>query len=244
MAKDSRDIENAIARQAEGRMRAWDMSREIEERIAHERTAASDDEVHPYLAISREAGAGGSELARLTAQKLGWRLLDRELLVRMAQTYHVPESELESIDEKSTNWFSDIFAHGWDRRFISQVEYVRHLEELIMKATHEGSAVIVGRGAQFFLPREKGLRIRLIAPLSKRVARMAETYGLDRRRAREFIERTDKEYAAFIARYFHHDVADPHLYDEIINTERLNLEEVADAVVALAREHFSHALRS
>jgi cytidylate kinase len=109
---------------------------------------------------------------------------------------------------------------------------------VIQQAALNSSTVVVGRGAQFFLPPERGLRIWLIAPLPKRIERVGMLHGFNRAQSREYIERTDREYRDFVSRYFHHDVADPHLYDEVFNTEHLKLDEVADIIVDLCREHF------
>src|SRR5438067_10512931 len=53
------------------------------------------------LTVSREYGAGGGEVARLLAEALGWELLDRELLHQAAEIEHVPDAELERLDEKA-----------------------------------------------------------------------------------------------------------------------------------------------
>ena len=51
------------------------------------------------ITVSREYGAGGGEVARRLAEALGWELLDRELLHQAAALEHVPDTELERLDE-------------------------------------------------------------------------------------------------------------------------------------------------
>ena len=53
------------------------------------------------ITITREYGAGGAELARKLSPALGWELLDRELLHQAAATQHVPDAELERLDEQT-----------------------------------------------------------------------------------------------------------------------------------------------
>ena len=53
------------------------------------------------ITITREYGAGGGEVARKLAEALGWELLDRELLHQAAEVEHVPDAELERLDEKA-----------------------------------------------------------------------------------------------------------------------------------------------
>ncbi len=53
------------------------------------------------ITVSRDFGAGGYEVARRLAEALGWELLDRELLHRAAAVEHLPDEELERLDEKA-----------------------------------------------------------------------------------------------------------------------------------------------
>ncbi len=53
------------------------------------------------ITVSREFGAGGSEVGRRLAKTLGWELLDRELLHQAAAVEHVPDADLEGLDEKA-----------------------------------------------------------------------------------------------------------------------------------------------
>jgi len=55
------------------------------------------------ITISREYGAGGGEVAAQLASRLGWELLDRELLHRAALLEHLPDAELEALDEQAIN---------------------------------------------------------------------------------------------------------------------------------------------
>ena len=50
-----------------------------------------------------EESAGGGEVARRLAQTLGWELLDRDLLHQAAAVEHVPDAELERLDEKAVS---------------------------------------------------------------------------------------------------------------------------------------------
>ena len=53
------------------------------------------------ITVAREYGAGGGETARKLADALGWELLGRELLHEAAEVQHVPDAELERLDEQT-----------------------------------------------------------------------------------------------------------------------------------------------
>src|SRR2546426_8186673 len=52
------------------------------------------------ITISREYGSGGGEIATRTATRLGWQLIDHEVVVRVAQELGVSEAEAEASDER------------------------------------------------------------------------------------------------------------------------------------------------
>src|SRR3954471_2215665 len=108
---------------------------------------------------------------------------------------------------------------------------------LLLQAQHE-STVFVGRGAQFMLPRERGLRVRVIAPIKQRIRTIMNLRACGEREAREYIETTDSEREQFVQRYFHHDVSDPHLYNLVINLGYIPREEAVD-IIARAAERLA-----
>jgi len=73
------------------------------------------DEDHSVIAamrvitISREYGSGGGEIAARLARRLGWQLIDHEVVVRVAEKLHVSEEEAEEHDECVEHLASRIF---------------------------------------------------------------------------------------------------------------------------------------
>src|SRR5947209_5679690 len=51
------------------------------------------------ITISREYGSGGGEVAARLAKRLGWQLIDHEVVVRVAEMLQVSEEEAEEHDE-------------------------------------------------------------------------------------------------------------------------------------------------
>jgi CMP/dCMP kinase len=51
------------------------------------------------VTVSREYGSGGGEIAGRLAQRLGWRLVDHEVIVQVARELAIPETEVEARDE-------------------------------------------------------------------------------------------------------------------------------------------------
>ena len=192
--------------------------------------------IGPYVAISREAGAGGGQTARLLGEALGWNVLDRELIECLAEKYHISPAMLELVDEKTTNWITEFFNNLVDPHSISQWQYVSRVTRMILMAAHTGKVIFVGRGAGFILPRKCGLYVRLIADLKYRVEQIMQRRHLTFKEAQDYVTRTDADRRALAKQYFHRDASDPHAYDMVINVERfgpqLAARQIADAVAS------------
>jgi Cytidylate kinase-like family len=223
---------------AERQMRTWALKLQTQQQLVEERVAAPIPKlVCPYLVVSREAGVDARELAQAVASKCGWKLLDRELLDYMAEHDHLSRLTLDFVDERAANWFHEMFGQWLDKQLISQAEYVSRLGKLVLLAAQHESTVFVGRGAQFLLPREAGLAVRVIGPRKQRVDRLMRSRNCSAREAERFMDETDYARAQFVRRYFHRDVADPHLYDLVLNLAHLSREEVVDLIVRECKRH-------
>jgi hypothetical protein len=218
---------------AERQMQAWVLKQEIEQRAIRARGASPRvPHIHPFVTISRETGAGGSEVGRMVGEKLGWEVLDKNLIERVANRFHEGPEMLELVDETVPNWVYDVLGTWMDHKIIPHEKYVAHLVRVILAAARHGSCVFVGRGAQLFLPRGKGLAVRLTAPEKFRIAEIMRLLGLAREEAHRLVVETDRARHDFVERYFHHDINDLRLFDLVINTERFGLAGAAEQIVA------------
>src|SRR5205807_847591 len=104
------------------------------------------------IAISRQEGANGSEIATALGQRLGWTVYDRALLDLLAQDMGLQKNLLESIDERGVNWLMGYFEGFSSRPGVSDGSYVYALSKLLLSLAAHGECVIVGRGAALFLP--------------------------------------------------------------------------------------------
>jgi cytidylate kinase len=224
--------EPRILAAAERRMQAWAIAQEIAERMlrvdeAHE----TKDRLGDFITISREAGACGGEIANEVGRKLGWEVLDKNLLDQVAEQFRLSRPMLELVDETVANWVYNTFGNWLDRNIVSHEKYVSHLACVVLTAAERGNVVFVGRGAQFLLPRDQGLAVRIIAPEPFRVDQIMRRHGLGRQEARRFVREAEGGRREFVRRFFHHDIDDPHLYDLVINVARIGSTAAAEHIV-------------
>ena len=231
--KDQIHEEASIVAAAERQMRDWVLNEEQHERSLHRRSADElQRSILRHVTISREAGAGGSEVGRQLAGKLDWQIFDRNLLDHISERFNADRQMLELVDETESNWVYDVLGAWMDHKIIPHEKYVVQLSRAIVSVAQCAHGVFVGRGAQFLLPRQRGLHVRLIAPEAFRVDRLMRENGWDGPTARRRMTELDRGRSEFVARFFHHDVADPHLYDLVINVGRFGIAGAVEQIAA------------
>jgi cytidylate kinase len=237
--KPAREQSEIIAA-AERQMKQWLLKEAAESASTKDQASKG---LGPYVTISRESGVGGGYIARLVGENLGWEVLDKKLLDCMAKRYHLSPDMMELVDETTSNWIVETFGNWFDPNFITQQKYVICLSRIILMAANRGKAVFVGRGAQFLLPSDRGIAVRIIASEKYRVERTMQGRGLKFEEAKKYVAKTDRGRRSFIRRYFHHDVADAHSFDLVINVEKFGPHAAAVRIVEAFRAWFDEKQR-
>jgi len=184
----------------------------------------------PVITISREPGSGGSEIARKLSKDLSMDLMGGQIIQHVAESAKMSRKVIESLDEKDVtrrdSWLTALFRdrHLWPD------EYLQHLIKVIGTIGRYGNAIIVGRGANHILPQEIAFRVRIIAPLEDRIKYVIEDRKCTKAEAEQFVVKTENNRKAFIRKYFNVDVADPRLYDIVINTGGVTIEGATEAI--------------
>lgn len=185
-----------------------------------------------YLAVSREAGSGGTEIAKAVAQRLGWAVYDKNLLDEVAKQFNVSRAMLDVVDETPSNWVHDVFGTWMDRKIVPHEKFVSQLGQVLLEAGKRGNAVFIGRAAQFVLPRAQVLAVRIIASEKYRILQIAAHTGATEAAAQQSIHARDEGRRDFVQRFFHHDIADPHQYDLVINVDHCGQDGAVNLIVA------------
>jgi cytidylate kinase len=192
----------------------------------------------PIVTVSRLAGARGTELGRLVAERMGFRLWDQELVQQVAGGHGSIEQMARVVDEHNHNAIEELLSSILLGDAFTGEGYVWRLRALLVALARKGSAVVVGRGAQFVVAHGTALRIRVVAPLDARVQTLMTQRKLGERAARAEMERLDRERLAFVKHQYHADAADPAMYDLVVNSSSLTLERAADIVLLAYRTKF------
>jgi cytidylate kinase len=226
--------------EALGRLREYLDARLYEHQEGQARNPVGKAPPPLTIALSRQAGSGGADIAKAVGASLGWPVYDHELLDRIAEEKGLSTKVVEQLDERHGGWLEEAVRAFCLTEGSKDGVYLRGLLGQLVELGKQGHCVIVGRGAAQVLPDESTLAVRIIAPRSDRVARIARSKGLSAADAERWVEQHDAERLRFVKHHFHVDAADPMLYDLVLNSKRFSVEECAVIIVQLARALEAH----
>ena len=181
------------------------------------------------VTLEREFVSGCGAIAAELARRLGWKLWDQQLTSEIARRAQVTESAVAWCDERLDSRlyrFAKAFWRGSyersipldDSRAFDTDRMMVMVGEIMRTIAAEGNAVIVGRGAPFFLrEREDTFRVFTYAPRDEKIRRLL-AMGKSREEAEDLVENVDKERSAYIKHYFHAEWPTRALYHLMINT--------------------------
>ena len=183
------------------------------------------------IAIGREFGSGGHEIAEKVAKKLDLKLYDRNLLDHMADDKNLDADELKKYEEKPKNPFLSRRVRGYSNSMEEnlaqmQFEYIRE------KGESGESFVIVGRCAEEVLRGNPNLiSIYILADEADKVKRVEKKYELDEAFAKKKMLRHD--YTRKLYHNTHSSVKWGHAggYDLCINSSRLGIDGTVEEIL-------------
>ncbi len=188
------------------------------------------DKFRPSITVSREAGAGGSEISRKLAEELKMDLIGSQIIARIAESAKMSEKVVQTLDEKHVSMLDSWITSFFTAKHLWPDVYLQHLTKVIRTGGEHGNVIILGRGAQFILPQGKTFRVRIIGPLEQRIQNVVKNRGCSREEAQSYIIKRDNDRSAFVMKYFHEDIANPAHYDLVVNTVGLSVDEATSII--------------
>jgi cytidylate kinase len=198
------------------------------------------------VCISHAAGAGGEEVGRLVAERLGFLYVDAEIVARAAAKGGVEPAEVASEERRKSlaARVLNAIAQGGGETWAMgggvplgagdepSSEDIRALiRETIEQTAARGNAIIVAHAASHAVGRGPGvLRVLVTASPDTRAARVAGAQGLDQARAVRAVKDSDAGRADYLKRFY--DVGEelPTHYDLVVNTDTISSEQAAELI--------------
>lgn len=192
--------------------------------------------------IGREFGSGGREVGEKLATKLGIKLYDKELLQQAAKDSGFCEEIFENHDEKPTNSF--LYSLVMDTYSVSGYSAAPFLDmplnhkvflaqfETIKKIAEKESCVIVGRCADYALSDNPNcINVFIHADLDVRIKNVSRNLNITENKARDIINKTDKQRASYYNYYTSKKWGDSKSYNLSLDAGKLGTDNCVEMIL-------------
>lgn len=196
---------------------------------------------HVYT-IGREFGSLGQAVGEKLAERLGIKFYDKELLQQAAKDSGFCEEIFENHDEKPTNSF--LYSLVMDTYSAATYSAAPFLDmplnhkvflaqfDTIKKIAEQESCVIVGRCADYALANYPDvINIFVHADLDDRVKLISKRQDITENKAKELIQKTDKQRASYYNYYTCKKWGDSRSYDLTLNTSKISVDDCVDMIL-------------
>lgn len=180
------------------------------------------------ITIEREFGCGGAVIATRLAEHLGWKVWDKLLTEEIARIAHVDPRAVRRCDERMDSRLHRLAKVFWrgsyerstplGQQVFDTDRMMTMMQDIMNHIAQEGNAVIVGRGAPYFLREHPdAFHVFLYAPRAEKIRRtIADGHSQDE--ADEMVDTIDRERVAYVKHYFNADWPTRSLYHLMLNT--------------------------
>ena len=184
----------------------------------------------PLIAMNREIGSLGKDVARGVAEALGLKVQHHEIIDHLANRARVRRSHVVSFLEGSQGLM--------ERLTVDQVKLGVLTADEILSLAESGQGIILrGWGATSLLKDvPHAVRCCISASRRHRVSRVMKRLDLDDpEHAGSIVDQNDQAAQAVMRRHFHIDVRDINEYDVGFNTDRMSVDQCVEKIVAMVR---------
>jgi uncharacterized protein len=202
------------------------------------------------VCIARTDGAGGEEVGKLVADRLGFLYVDAEIVARAAARGGLDPAVVADTERRRSlvrrvlDALAETGDSGWgglspplatDEPSADEVRAL--IREAIAETMARGRVVIGGHAASHTLEASDAcLRVFVTASGATRIARVAEDEHIDLARAGRLIKDSDAGRADYLRRFYGVSDEAPTSYDLVVNTDTLSLEAAAALISQAASD--------
>ena len=232
MKKDHVTIDRGLGHVVERQLRNWEIG--LHQKRDKPAEEGRELAVEEFITISCEVGLPGQAVAAALEERMKWPVFDREILTMMSGDDASREKIYRHLDGRDLTWLEVFMMSMVDGR-MSREDHFHRLTETVLALARKGRSIFLGRGADLILPRDQGLRVRLIADREYRMNQFAEERRIPPEEAERLAAEIDEERARFLRAHFGADAGEPSRFDLSINMKCLNANRAADLITATAR---------
>lgn len=199
------------------------------------------------ITVNREFGSSGHKIGAILAEKLGVKMIDKEVLKATAEKFNVSEDVIDKIEKRRPSWWED-FAKFYES-FVEVNEYYTGVSteitsrqlfviesNIIKDIAAEESCVVIGRSAfDIFCDTPNTLKVFLHADIGVRIKTIMQKFKIGEDDARKMIEDNDYQRELFTKTFTGKDRYDARNYDVCLDVGELGVEETVKTILDLIK---------
>jgi cytidylate kinase len=205
---------------------------------------------HRVICISSQDGTGTEQAAQLVASRLGFRLIDEDIVAQAAVEAGVDREVVTDVERRKSalvRVLEGLGSAGMGAGYVMTPPQVAGagqppsdelrglIRSVIEDTAADGDVVIVAHAASLALGgRADVLRVMLTASNKTRARRLAAARGLDEKGAERELKRSDASRADYLKRFYDVSSELPTHYDVVINTDKLEPGLAAELILQAA----------
>ncbi|HEX2938906.1 MAG TPA: cytidylate kinase-like family protein [Ruminiclostridium sp.] len=193
------------------------------------------------ITVTREFGSMGRKIAKMVADKAGFKYYDRDIIELAAKEIHGNVEELSAFEEKNLSLFAKMaypLGHG---TAIMQDKLYEMEKSIIIDLASAEDCVIVGRCSDYILHEcrhKEMLNVFIYAPYESRIAFSADELKLSGEKAKSYISKVDKARIEFYKSRTGVSFYSTKYRSLMIDSSAMSHEVCADIICAAAKSRF------
>ena len=208
--------------------------RELDKKLIEKEKSTQQPAFYPTICFSRKIGVGALEVAHLLADRIGYHVVDRELLTEIAKKEGLTEKTVAYFDERYPGRINELLRFLFGEKSFINSDYSNRLFSTVISISALKPTLFVGRGTHLILPRDRVLAVRFIASAEYRINRMAKLLEASESDVALKLAQIDKEQSDFFKKVFDKNDASPYEFDLIINIDYLDDPQMAADIIETA----------
>ena len=197
------------------------------------------------ITINRQFGTNGRQIATELAQKLGVKLVDRQILSDLAKKVEIPEEELTKMERKKPTFWERVTYYyrnspamistpSVDLMGLTSSQLYKEQVDIMRSIAEEESCVVVGRlGFEVFKDHPNHISIFMFSDIEDRILKVMEMYAISRAEAQKQIKKVDEAREEFTREFTGKERNDATNYDLAINVSTWGEHGTLDLIMSL-----------
>ena len=184
----------------------------------------------PLIAMNREMGSLGKDVAKGLSDALGLKIQHHEIIDHLANRARIRKSHVISFLEGTQGILERLTVDNLKLRILTA-------DEIMSAAESSEGMILRGWGATSLLKEvPHAVRVCVSASRRERVKRMMKRLDMeDQLAAERIVDQNDEAAQAVMRRHFHIDVRDINEYDVGFNTDRMSADQCVEKILAMVR---------